>query len=127
MGVIYETGQRRRPVASAIRFEVIVGKSVPTEQCAKCFGFVQGYDQKAKERVLDVLYKQGFQGNQRVVFLSDGAANLRQLQSHLTPNAQHILDCRADFYGSNKGWRIIFVIFFAPFDDRIDPMDEFIS
>jgi hypothetical protein len=25
-------------------FEVIVGKSVPTDQCAKCFGFVQGYD-----------------------------------------------------------------------------------
>ena len=73
-------------------FEVIVGKSVPTDQRAKCFGFVQGYDQKAKERVLDVLNQQGFQGNQRVVFLSDGAANLRQLQSYLTPNAQHILD-----------------------------------
>lgn len=29
---------------------------------------------------------------ERVVFLSDGAANLRQLQSYLTPNAQHILD-----------------------------------
>ncbi|SFE95958.1 IS110 family transposase [Spirosoma endophyticum] len=34
---------------------------------------------------------------------------------------------RADFYGLNKGWRIIFVIFFAPFDDCIDSMDEFIS
>ncbi len=33
-----------------------------------------------------------FQDNQRIVFLSDGAANLRQLQSHLTPKAQHILD-----------------------------------
>ena len=73
-------------------FEVIVGKSVPTEQGAKCFGFVQGYDQKTKERVLDVLNQQGCQGNQRVVFLSDGAANLRQLQSYLIPNAQHILD-----------------------------------
>jgi hypothetical protein len=40
-------------------FEVIVGKSVPTHQPAKCFGFVQGYDQKAKERVLEVLNKQG--------------------------------------------------------------------
>ncbi|MBC3794823.1 ISKra4 family transposase [Spirosoma utsteinense] len=73
-------------------FEVIVGKSVPTEQCAKCFGFMQGYDQKAKERVLDVLSQQGFSSSQRVVFLSDGAANLRQLQNYLTPNAQHILD-----------------------------------
>lgn len=73
-------------------FEVIVGKSVPTEQIAKCFGFVPGYDKKSKERVLDVLSQQGCQGNQRIVFLSDGAANLRQLQSCLTPNAQHILD-----------------------------------
>ncbi|MBC3789369.1 ISKra4 family transposase [Spirosoma utsteinense] len=73
-------------------FEVIIGKSVPTDQPAKCFGFVQGYDQKAKQRVAEVLNQQGLQGNQQVVFLSDGAANLRQLQSFLTPNAQHILD-----------------------------------
>ncbi len=53
-------------------FEVIVGKSVPTDQCAKCFGFVQGYDKKAKERVLDVLNQQGFQGNQQVVFCRMG-------------------------------------------------------
>lgn len=92
MGAIYETGRKRKPVASAIRFEVIVGKSVPTDQPAKCFGFVPGYDKKAKERVLDVLSQQGCQGNQRIIFLSDGAANLRQLQSCLTPNAQHILD-----------------------------------
>ena len=32
--------------------------------------------------------------------------------------------CRADFYGSNKRGSIIFVIFFSPFDDRIDPMDD---
>ncbi|WP_338877360.1 ISKra4 family transposase (plasmid) [Spirosoma sp. SC4-14] len=73
-------------------FEVIVGKSVPAEQPAKCFGFVQGYDQQAKQRISELLNQQGLQGNQRVVFLSDGAANLRQLQSYLTPNAQHILD-----------------------------------
>ncbi len=74
---------------------VIVGKSVPADQSAKCFGFVPGYDQKAKLRVTELLSQQGVQGNHRVVFLSDGAANLRQLQNHLTPNAQHILDCRA--------------------------------
>lgn len=73
-------------------FEVIVGKSVPTDQPAKCFGFVQGYDQQARQRIFEVLNQQGLPGNQRVVFLSDGAANLRQLQSYLTPNAQHILD-----------------------------------
>jgi len=32
-------------------FEVIVGKSVPTDRPAKCFGFVQSYDQKPKRRV----------------------------------------------------------------------------
>lgn len=34
-------------------FEVIVGKSVPTDQPAKCFGFVQGYDQMAKQRITE--------------------------------------------------------------------------
>ncbi len=73
-------------------FEVIVGKSVPADQPAKCFGFVQGYDQNAKQRISELLSQQGVQDNQRVVFLSDGAANLRQLQNYLTPNALHILD-----------------------------------
>lgn len=34
--------------------------------------------------------------------------------------------CRADFYGLNKGRRIIFVIFFFPLDHCIDPMDKFV-
>jgi len=36
-------------------FEVIVGKSVPTDRAAKCFGFVQSYDPKPKRRVCEVL------------------------------------------------------------------------
>lgn len=73
-------------------FEVIAGKSMPTDQPSKCFGFVQGQDKKAKHRVFELLKGQGLQLNQEVVFLSDGAANLRQLQELLTPNSLHILD-----------------------------------
>ena len=36
-------------------FEVIVGKSVPTDRPAKCFGFVQSHDPKPKRRVYEVL------------------------------------------------------------------------
>ena len=34
---------------------------------------------------------------------------------------------RADFYGSNKRARISFVIFFAPLDHRINPMNQLVS
>lgn len=73
-------------------FEVIVGKSVPTDQSARYFGFVQGYDQNSKQRISELLIQQGVQDSHQVVFLSDGAANLRQLQNYLTPKALHILD-----------------------------------
>jgi hypothetical protein len=36
-------------------FEVIVGKSVPAEGAAKCFGFVQSYDAKPKRRLFELL------------------------------------------------------------------------
>ena len=44
-------------------FEVIVGKSVPTDRPAKCFGFVQSHDPKPKRRVYEVLRSQGLQMN----------------------------------------------------------------
>jgi len=53
---------------------------------------VQGHDKKARRRVFELLKAQGLQLNQEVVFLSDGAANLRQLQESITPNSIHILD-----------------------------------
>jgi hypothetical protein len=34
-------------------FEVIVGKSVPADQLATCFGFVPTYDPKSKQRGVD--------------------------------------------------------------------------
>jgi hypothetical protein len=36
-------------------FEVIAGKSVPTEGPARCFGFVQTYDPKPKRRLFETL------------------------------------------------------------------------
>ena len=73
-------------------FEVIVGKSVPDEKDAKCFGFVNSYDTKPKCRFYEQLKSQGIQPHQKIDFLLDGADNLRQLQIYLNANSTHILD-----------------------------------
>jgi hypothetical protein len=73
-------------------FEVIVGKSITAEGTAKCFGFVQGCDQKPKRRLFELLTSQGMQMNQQVTFLSDGGETVRELQLYLNPNAEHLLD-----------------------------------
>jgi hypothetical protein len=71
---------------------VIVGKSVPTEGTAKCFGFVQSYDTKPKRRLFEVLQSQGMQANQPLTFLSDGGDTVRNLPRYLHPDAEHVLD-----------------------------------
>lgn len=73
-------------------FEVIVGKSIPTERPAKCFGFVQRYDRKPKRRLFELWSSQGLQMNQEVTFLSDGGETVRNLQMYLSPQATHLLD-----------------------------------
>jgi hypothetical protein len=73
-------------------FEVIVGKSVPTDGTAKCFGFVHRYDTKPKRRLFEVLKSQGMQANQQLTFLSDGGDTVRQLPTYLHPGAEHVLD-----------------------------------
>lgn len=73
-------------------FEVIVGKSVPAGKDAKCFGFVYAYDTKPKRRVYEHLKAQGMQPNQTLEFFSDGADNLRNLQSYLNEESTFILD-----------------------------------
>ena len=73
-------------------FEVIVGKSLPTEGEAKCFGFVQQYDTKPKRRLFEHLKSQGMQNNQQVVFLSDGGETVRNLQFYLHPDAEYVLE-----------------------------------
>lgn len=73
-------------------FELIVGKSVPSERPAKCFGFVTSYDTKPKRRLAELLKAQGLQMNQAITFLSDGGDNVRDLQLYLSPLAEHLLD-----------------------------------
>ncbi len=73
-------------------FEVIVGKSIPAEKEAKCFGFVYAYDAKPKQRVYKHLKAQGMQPHQTLEFFSDGADNLRNLQSYLNEESIFILD-----------------------------------
>ena len=73
-------------------FEVVVGKSVPTDRAAKCFGFVQTYDENPKRRLFELLSSQGLQMNQQLFCLSDGERGMRALQVNLTRRAEHILD-----------------------------------
>jgi hypothetical protein len=73
-------------------FEVIAGKSVQTEGGAKVFAFVNKYDTKPKRRLYEVLKSQGLQMNQQIVFLLDGGDTVRDLQTYLSPESEHILD-----------------------------------
>jgi hypothetical protein len=73
-------------------FEVIAGKSMPTNGPAKSFGFVQTFDTKPKRRLFEVLKSQGMQMNQQVTFLTDGGEDVRGLPLYLHPQAEHLLD-----------------------------------
>jgi hypothetical protein len=73
-------------------FEVIAGKSVPTDGAAKCFGFVQTYDRRPKRRLFEVLRSQGMQMNQQVTFFTDGGDDVRELPLYLNPHSEHYLD-----------------------------------
>jgi hypothetical protein len=73
-------------------FEVIAGKSIPTDGTAKCFGFVQTYDTKPKRRLYELLKAQGMQANQQITFLTDGGADVRELPLYLNPQAEHLID-----------------------------------
>jgi hypothetical protein len=88
-GYVYAREGETRKAGS---FEVIVGKSVPDEGAPKRFGFVNGYDQKPKRRLFELLKAQGIQMNQAITFLSDGGDTVRNLQLYLSPQAEHILD-----------------------------------
>lgn len=81
-------------------FEVIAGKSVvafrrtdPQDTpSAKCFGFVQTFDEKPRRRLWELLKSQGMQENQQVVFMSDGGESVRRVQEYLHPSSEHLLD-----------------------------------
>ncbi|MHB8630276.1 MAG: ISKra4 family transposase, partial [Aggregatilineales bacterium] len=73
-------------------FEVIVGKSLSEERADKCFGFVNGFDDKPRRRLFETLKAQGLQMNQPITFLSDGGDTVRDLQFYLSPQSEHLLD-----------------------------------
>jgi hypothetical protein len=88
-GYVHSSQQRSRHDGW---FQVIAGKSIPTDGPAKCFGFVQTYDRKPKRRLFEVLKTQGMQPNQQVTFLTDGGDDVRELPLYLNPQAEHWLD-----------------------------------
>ncbi|PZS38339.1 MAG: ISKra4 family transposase [Pseudonocardiales bacterium] len=73
-------------------FEVVAGKSMPTDGEAKCFAFVQKIETKPRRRLFEVLSAQGMAANQSVTFLTDGGEDIRELPLYLYPQAEHYLD-----------------------------------
>ncbi len=83
-------------------FEVVTGKSVlafkrddPEDEDrpdAKCFAFVQTFDEKPKRRLFELLKSQGMQDNQQITFWTDGGEDVRNLPLYLNPQAEHLLD-----------------------------------
>jgi hypothetical protein len=82
-----------QPSRSEGWFEVIVGKSMPSEGESKCLAFVQTYDPKPKRRLFELLKSQNMQMNQQITFLTDGGEDIRELPQFINPEAEHILDC----------------------------------
>src|SRR6266700_413108 len=88
-GYVHSSQQRSRRDGW---FEVIAGKSMPTDGPARCFGFVQTFDTKPKRRLFEVLKSQGMQMNQQVTFLTDGGEDVRRLPLYLNPRAEYLID-----------------------------------
>ncbi len=88
-GYVHSAAQRSRRDGW---FEVIVGKAVPADGRATCFGYVQTYDPKPKRRLFEVLKAQGMAANQQVTFLTDGGEDIRDLPCYLNPDSEHLLD-----------------------------------
>ncbi len=88
-GYVHARDETNRKAGS---FEVIVGKVITEAGVKKSFGFVNGYDQKPKRRLFEMLRAQGLQMNQNITFLSDGGDTVRDLQLYLSPFAEHLLD-----------------------------------
>ena len=85
-GYLRDWSQKKR------QYQAIVGKSIPEDRAAKFFSFVYHVDEKPKRRLFEVLRAQGMRMNQQVTFLSDGAADLWELQQYLHPRSEHLLD-----------------------------------
>ena len=52
----------------------------PEDGPSRCFGFGQTYDEKPKRRLFELLKGQAMQMNQRLMLLSDGGTDIREVQ-----------------------------------------------
>ncbi|SDQ37430.1 ISKra4 family transposase [Pseudovibrio sp. Tun.PSC04-5.I4] len=73
-------------------FEVMVGKSIPTDQPDRYLGLVQSHDEKPKRRLHEVLKEQGWQENQQVTFMTDGGETVINIARNMAPACEHLLD-----------------------------------
>ena len=69
-----------------------ITKFVQYYKTAKVFGLVSSEDDKPKRRLYEMLKSQGIKDRDGVCFLSDGGESLKKLQTHMNPNAKHILE-----------------------------------
>lgn len=53
---------------------------------------MQTYDAKPRRRLYELLRAQGMAPNQQVVFITDGADDVRDLPLYLNPRSEHLLD-----------------------------------
>ena len=74
---------------SVVAFRRAADDEVPE---SKCFGYVQTYDRKPRQRLFELMKSQGLQDNQQVVFMSDGGEDVRRVQTYLHPHSEHWID-----------------------------------
>jgi hypothetical protein len=65
---------------------------MPEDGPSRYLGFVHGFDQKPKRRLVDMLESQGMQANQDITFLTDGGEEVRSLTEGISPCSEHVLD-----------------------------------
>ena len=84
-------GYVRSREPSQSHFEVTVGKSI-ADRGTRYLGLVQSHDDKPKRRLNTILKDQGWQENQSVTFMTDGADNLLNIARDMAPASEHLLD-----------------------------------
>lgn len=72
-------------------FEVTVGKSI-ADRGTRYLGLVQSHDDKPKRRLNTILKDQGWQENQSITFMTDGADSLLNIARDMAPASEHLLD-----------------------------------
>jgi hypothetical protein len=74
------------------KFEVIVGKSMADDCDDRYFGLVRSQDAALKQRLSEVLRRQGLSADQPVTVLTDGGDSVHALVGDLPAGSEHHLD-----------------------------------